>query len=92
MRIGQEMRKAVQNSLPLRRLAVERIIKAEACICEAVREDGSRADDVNLKSMFLTCKHVLSHMDRRGQRSDFQYRFGLGHPLAGVPYISLRGD
>jgi hypothetical protein len=36
---------------------VERIIKAEACICEAVREDGSRADDVNL----------LSHMDRRGK-------------------------
>ena len=31
---------------------------------------------------------VLSHMDRRGQRSDYQHRFGLGHPLAGVPYIS----
>jgi NAD(P)-dependent dehydrogenase (short-subunit alcohol dehydrogenase family) len=38
--------------------------------------------------MFLSCKHVLSHMDRRGQRSDYQHRFGLGHPLAGVPYIS----
>ena len=38
--------------------------------------------------MFLTCKHVLSHMDRRGQRSDFRHPFGLGHPLAGVPYIS----
>ena len=25
-----------------------------------------RADDVNLKSMFPSCKHVLSHMDRRG--------------------------
>jgi NAD(P)-dependent dehydrogenase (short-subunit alcohol dehydrogenase family) len=48
----------------------------------------SRADDVNLKSMFLTCKHVLSHMERRGNGAIINIASVSGIRWLGVPYIS----
>src|SRR3954468_5045421 len=33
---------------------------------ELSEEDWDRVVDTNLKSMFLTCKHVLPHMERQG--------------------------
>lgn len=36
---------------------------------ELSEEDWDRVIDVNLKSMFLTCKHVLPHMERQGSGS-----------------------
>jgi NAD(P)-dependent dehydrogenase (short-subunit alcohol dehydrogenase family) len=33
---------------------------------ELAEDDWSRVVDTNLKSMFLTCKHVLPHMERQG--------------------------
>ena len=33
---------------------------------ELAEEDWDRVVDTNLKSMFLTCKHVLPHMERQG--------------------------
>src|SRR6266851_1183041 len=34
---------------------------------ETSEESWDRVNDVNLKSMFLTCKHVLPHMERQGK-------------------------
>src|SRR5215469_693387 len=34
---------------------------------ETTEESWDRVNDVNLKSMFLTCKHVLPHMERQGK-------------------------
>lgn len=34
---------------------------------EASEESWDRVNDVNLKSMFLTCKQVLPHMERQGK-------------------------
>lgn len=31
-------------------------------------EDWDRVHAVNLKSVFLTCKHVIPHMERQGER------------------------
>jgi NAD(P)-dependent dehydrogenase (short-subunit alcohol dehydrogenase family) len=33
---------------------------------ETAEESWDRVNDVNLKRMFLTCKHVLPHMERQG--------------------------
>src|SRR5262249_34701885 len=33
---------------------------------ELAEEDWDRVVDTNVKSMFLTCKHVLPHMERQG--------------------------
>jgi NAD(P)-dependent dehydrogenase (short-subunit alcohol dehydrogenase family) len=49
-------------------------------------EERDRVSDFNLKSMFLTCKQVLPHMERRGrERSSTSLP---SRPSAGVPYIS----
>jgi NAD(P)-dependent dehydrogenase (short-subunit alcohol dehydrogenase family) len=34
---------------------------------ETSEESWDRVNDVNLKSMFLTCKHVLPHMEQQGK-------------------------
>ena len=34
---------------------------------ETSEESWDRVNDVNLKGMFLTCKHVLPHMERQGK-------------------------
>jgi len=34
---------------------------------ETSEESWDRVNDVNLKSMFLTCKHVLPHMERQAR-------------------------
>jgi NAD(P)-dependent dehydrogenase (short-subunit alcohol dehydrogenase family) len=34
---------------------------------ETTEERLDRVNDVNLKSMFLTCKHVLPHTERQGK-------------------------
>jgi hypothetical protein len=46
MRIGWEMRKAVQNSLFWERFRAERVIEVEGGVCEAFVGDVSCADDV----------------------------------------------
>ena len=43
MRVGPEMRKAVQNSFFWKRFRAEPIIEAEDGICEVVARNGSRA-------------------------------------------------
>jgi NAD(P)-dependent dehydrogenase (short-subunit alcohol dehydrogenase family) len=45
-------------------------------------------NDVNLKSMFLTCKHVLPHMERQGKGAIVNIASVSGIRWLGVPYIS----
>ena len=47
-----------------------------------------RVNDVNLKSMFLTCKHVLPHMERQGRGAIVNIASIAGIRWTGVPYIS----
>jgi NAD(P)-dependent dehydrogenase (short-subunit alcohol dehydrogenase family) len=47
-----------------------------------------RVNDVNLKSMFLTCKHVPPLMERQGKRAIVNIASISGIRWLGVPYIS----
>jgi NAD(P)-dependent dehydrogenase (short-subunit alcohol dehydrogenase family) len=47
-----------------------------------------RVNNVNLKSMFLTCKHVLPHMERQGKGAIVNIASVSGIRWLGVPYIS----
>jgi NAD(P)-dependent dehydrogenase (short-subunit alcohol dehydrogenase family) len=52
-------------------------------------EDKWRRDlDVNITSMFLTCKHALPHMERQGSGSIINIGSIAGIRYTGVPYIS----
>jgi NAD(P)-dependent dehydrogenase (short-subunit alcohol dehydrogenase family) len=51
-------------------------------------EKWRRALDVNITSMFLTCKHVLPHMERQGGGSIVNIGSIAGIRYTGVPYIS----
>jgi NAD(P)-dependent dehydrogenase (short-subunit alcohol dehydrogenase family) len=51
-------------------------------------ESWERVNDVNLKSMFLTCKHVLPHMERQGKGAIVNIASVSGIRWLGVPYIS----
>ena len=55
---------------------------------ESTEESWDRVNDVNLKSMFLTCKHVLPHMERQGKGSIVNIASVSGIRWLGVPYIS----
>src|SRR6201981_96347 len=48
---------------------------------ETTEEGWDRVNDANLKSMFLTCKHVLPHMERQGEGSLINISFVSGIPL-----------
>ncbi|NIA69583.1 glucose 1-dehydrogenase [Pelagibius litoralis] len=55
---------------------------------EASEESWDRVLDVNLKSMFLTCKHVLPVMERQGGGVIVNIASIAGIRDTGVPYIS----
>jgi NAD(P)-dependent dehydrogenase (short-subunit alcohol dehydrogenase family) len=55
---------------------------------ETSEESWDRVNDVNLKSMFLTCKQVLPHMERRGKGAIVNIASVSGIRWLGVSYIS----
>jgi NAD(P)-dependent dehydrogenase (short-subunit alcohol dehydrogenase family) len=55
---------------------------------EASEESWDRVMDVNLKSMFLTCKYVLPHMEQQGGGAIVNISSVVGIRYLGVPYIS----
>jgi NAD(P)-dependent dehydrogenase (short-subunit alcohol dehydrogenase family)/ketosteroid isomerase-like protein len=55
---------------------------------ETTEESWDRVNDVNLKSMFLTCKHVLPHMERQGRGAIVNIASIAGIRWLGVPYVS----
>jgi len=55
---------------------------------ETSEASWDRVNDVNLKSMFLTCKYVLPHMERRGSGAIVNIASIAGIRWTGVPYIS----
>jgi len=102
MRIGREMRKGVQNSLLWERFRAEQIaafgridvlhnnvgtVEVSGAVVTS-EESWDRVNDVNLKSMFLTCKHVLPHMERQGKGAIANIASVSGIRWLGVPYIS----
>jgi len=55
---------------------------------ETSEESWDRVNDVNMKSMFLTCKQVLPHMVRQGKGAIVNIASVSGIRWLGVPYIS----
>ena len=55
---------------------------------EQDEEVWDRVVTVNLKSMFLTCKHVLPHMERQGRGAIVNVSSVAAIRWAGIPYIS----
>jgi NAD(P)-dependent dehydrogenase (short-subunit alcohol dehydrogenase family) len=55
---------------------------------ETTEESWDRVNDVNLKSMFLTCKQALPHMERQGKGAIVNIASVSGIRWLGVPYIS----
>ncbi|WP_420348935.1 SDR family NAD(P)-dependent oxidoreductase [Pelagibius sp.] len=55
---------------------------------ETSEADWDRVIDVNLKSMFLTCKHVLPVMERQGGGAIVNIASIAGIRDTGVPYVS----
>src|SRR6202011_6044657 len=56
---------------------------------ETSEESWDRVNDVNLKSMFLTCKQVLPLMERQGKRPIVNIASVSGIRWLGVPYIPI---
>ena len=54
----------------------------------ASEESWDRVVDVNLTSMFLTCKAVLPHMERQGKGAIVNISSVSGIRWLGVPYVS----
>jgi NAD(P)-dependent dehydrogenase (short-subunit alcohol dehydrogenase family) len=55
---------------------------------EASEASWDRVTDVNLKSMFLTCKHALPHMERQRRGAIVNIASVSGIRWTGVPYVS----
>jgi len=55
---------------------------------EASEESWDRVNTVNLKSMFLTCKYILPHMEKQGAGAIVNLSSIAGIRHLGVPYIS----
>jgi NAD(P)-dependent dehydrogenase (short-subunit alcohol dehydrogenase family) len=55
---------------------------------EASEESWDRVHDVNLKSAFLTCKHVIPQMQAQGEGAIVNVSSISGERWLGVPYIS----
>lgn len=55
---------------------------------DATEESWNRVNAVNLKTMFLTCKHVLPHMLQQGGGSIVNISSIAGIRWTGVPYVS----
>ena len=63
------------------------IVEVGGCV-EASEESWDRVNDVNLKSMFLTCKYVLPHMEKQGGGAIVNISSVAGIRWLGVPYVS----
>ena len=63
------------------------IVEVGGCV-ETSEESWDRVNDVNLKSMFLTCKYVLPHMERQGGGTVVNVSSIAGIRWLGVPYVS----
>lgn len=50
--------------------------------------EWDRVCDVNLKSVYLTCKHVLPHMERAGRGAIVNIASIAGIRWTGVPYVA----
>jgi len=59
---------------------------------EASEASWDRVMEVNLKSMFLTCKHVLPAMERQGGGAIVNIGSVAGIRWLGVPYISYNAS
>jgi NAD(P)-dependent dehydrogenase (short-subunit alcohol dehydrogenase family) len=59
---------------------------------EASEASWDRVMDVNLKSMFLTCKHVLPVMEAQGKGAIVNIGSVAGIRWLGVPYISYHAS
>lgn len=57
---------------------------------EASLESWDRVHDVNLKSLFLTCKYTLPHMLKQGGGSIVNVSSIAGIRWLGIPYISYQ--
>lgn len=55
---------------------------------ELSEEAWDRVFDINVKSMFLTCKHVLPHMEQQGAGSIVNISSMASVRWAGVPYVA----
>ena len=63
------------------------IVEVGGCV-ETSEESWDRVMDVNLKSMFLTCKHILPHMEHQGGGAIVNISSIASIRWLGVPYIS----
>ena len=59
---------------------------------ETSEDSWDRVTEVNLKSMFLTCRQVLPHMERQGKGAIVNIASVFGHPLAGGSLHLLCSD
>jgi len=55
---------------------------------EASEESWDRVNDVNLKSVFLTCKYVLPHMESQGRGAIINISSIASIRWLGLPYVS----
>jgi NAD(P)-dependent dehydrogenase (short-subunit alcohol dehydrogenase family) len=55
---------------------------------ETTEASWDRANEVNLKGMYLTCKYVLPHMERQGNGAIVNMASIAGIRWLGVPYVS----
>jgi len=63
------------------------IVDVGGCV-EASEESWDRVMNVNVKSMFLTCKFVLPHMEQQGKGAIVNISSVASSRWLGVPYIS----
>ena len=63
------------------------IVDLGGCV-EASEESWDRVMNVNLKSMFLTCKFVLPHMERQGKGVIVNISSVASSRWLGIPYVS----
>ena len=63
------------------------VLQVGGCV-ELSEETWDHVVDVNLKSMFLTCKHVLPHMERQGGGAIVNISSITSIRWLGVPYVS----
>ena len=63
------------------------ILEVGGCV-ETSEERWDRVNDVNLKSMFLTCKYVLPHMEKQGGGAIVNISSIVSIRWLGVPYVS----
>ncbi len=63
------------------------ILEVGGCV-ETSEESWDHVNDVNLKSMFLTCKYVLPHMEKQGGGAIVNISSIVSIRWLGVPYVS----